>query len=344
MEDPTVQHQIYYRNPIDVIKSLWSNPTYANQMVFSPQKLQTSSDKTSRLYNEMWTGDWWWKIQVFILFKAYIIDLLNYFNIKQDKLPKGATVAPVIISSDKTQLTEFSGNKQAYPVYLTIGNIPGRIRHKPNEKATILLAYLSADKILSANISQAKKTAQLHQLFHESMKHILEPLISAGKHGINMVDGKGNIRQVHPILACYAADYPEQCLVTTAKYNTCPKCHAILEDFNTGQLKDLRTSYETLQNIDYALDSTKGTFKNICHTFDLNGHTPDPFWSDLPYTDIHMSITPDILHQVNSGVFSHLTRWCELIATGNNELDRHISQLPLLHGICHFPGGFSILM
>ena len=81
-EDPTVQHQIYYRNPIDVIKSLWSNPTYADQMVFSPQKLWTSSDKTSQLYNEMWTGDWWWKIQVFILFKAYIIDLLNYFNIK----------------------------------------------------------------------------------------------------------------------------------------------------------------------------------------------------------------------------------------------------------------------
>ena len=52
-EDPTVQHQIYYRNPIDVIKSLWSNPTYADQMVFSPQKLWTSSDKTSQLYNEM---------------------------------------------------------------------------------------------------------------------------------------------------------------------------------------------------------------------------------------------------------------------------------------------------
>ena len=176
------------------------------------------------------------------------------------------------------------------------------------------------------------------------MKHILEPLISTGKHSINMVDGKGNICQVHPILACYAADYPEQCLVTTAKYNTCSKCHAILEDFNTGQLKDLQTSYETLQNIDYALDSTKGTFKNICCTFDLNGHTPDPFWSNLPYTDIHMSITPDILHQVNSGVFSHLTRWCELIATGNNELDRCIPQLPLSHGIHHFSGGFSILM
>ena len=49
------------------------------------------------------------------------------------------------------------------------------------------------------------------------MKHILKPLISAGKHGINIVDGKGNIHQVYPILACYAADYPERYLVTTAK-------------------------------------------------------------------------------------------------------------------------------
>ena len=140
------------------------------------------------------------------------------------------------------------------------------------------------------------------------MKHILEPLISAGKHGINMVDGKGNIRQVHPILACYAADYPEQCLVTTAKYNTCPKCHATLEDFGSGQLKTPRTSHETLQVIDYALGETKGTFKNICWEFHLSGYIPNPFWSDLPYVDIHMSITPNILHQVNSGVFSHLTK------------------------------------
>ena len=96
------------------------------------------------------------------------------------------------------------------------------------------------------------------------MKHILEPLISAGKHGINMVDGKGNIHQVHPILACYAANYPEQCLVTTAKYNTCPKCHATLEDFGSGQRKTPRMSHETLQVIDYALGETKGTFRNIC--------------------------------------------------------------------------------
>jgi hypothetical protein len=40
-----------------------------------------------------------------------------------DKKKPGSTIIPVILSSDKTQLTAF-GNKLAYPVYLTIGNIP----------------------------------------------------------------------------------------------------------------------------------------------------------------------------------------------------------------------------
>ena len=38
----------------------------------------------------------------------------------------GATILPVIILSDKTQLTNFS-NKSAYPLYMTIGNIPKEI-------------------------------------------------------------------------------------------------------------------------------------------------------------------------------------------------------------------------
>ena len=51
----------------------------------------------------------------------------------QRLLPDGATLSPVIISTDKTQLTQFSGNKSAYPVYLTLGNIPRSIRRKPSD-------------------------------------------------------------------------------------------------------------------------------------------------------------------------------------------------------------------
>ena len=58
----------------------------------------------------------------------------------------GATIVPVIISSDRTQVTQF-GSKTVYPVYLTIGNLPKDIRQKPSCRGQILLAYLPSTKL-----------------------------------------------------------------------------------------------------------------------------------------------------------------------------------------------------
>jgi len=46
------------------------------------------------------------------------------------QLPNGATVVPVIISTDKTQLFQLTGGKTAYPMYMTISNIEKSIQHK----------------------------------------------------------------------------------------------------------------------------------------------------------------------------------------------------------------------
>ena len=56
------------------------------------------------------------------------------------------------------------------------------------------------------------------------MKIIMEPLIAAGKEGIELTNARGEVVIGHPILACCVADYPEQCLVTCSKYGTCPIC------------------------------------------------------------------------------------------------------------------------
>ena len=66
----------------------------------------------------------------------------------------GATIIPIIISSDKTQITLFR-NKMAYPVYLTIGNLPKSICHKPSQQGQILLAYLPSTHLLHITIKAA---------------------------------------------------------------------------------------------------------------------------------------------------------------------------------------------
>lgn len=144
----------------------------------------------------------------------------------EEAIPLGGTVAPVIIASDKTRLTQFSGNKSAYPVYLTIGNIPKSIRQKPSARACVLIAYLSVDKI-SDGLSSTALRVRNYELFHRSMALVLQSLKVAGNPrgpGISMIGGDGMVRIVYPILATYVADYPEQCLVTCTKYGTCPKC------------------------------------------------------------------------------------------------------------------------
>lgn len=74
----------------------------------------------------------------------------------------------------------------------------------------------------------------------------------------------------------------------------------------------------------------------------LSGYVPDPFWAELPYTDIHLSITPDILHQLYSGVFAHMLKWCK-DCMHKGELDERVKRLPPSHGIHYFHKGLSVL-
>ncbi|THU79156.1 hypothetical protein K435DRAFT_698509, partial [Dendrothele bispora CBS 962.96] len=151
------------------------------------------------------TGKWWWNTQ-----KA----------LEQQK--PGATVVPVILSSDKTQVTLFH-NKSVYPVYLTIGNLPKEIRRKPSQQGQILLGYLPTTKLDHIK-NKASRRRTMANLFHACMSHLVAPLKSAGQDGVLMESGDGVKCRCHPILAAYVADYPEQILTTCAFYGDCGSC------------------------------------------------------------------------------------------------------------------------
>ncbi|KAF7324034.1 hypothetical protein MKEN_00625500 [Mycena kentingensis (nom. inval.)] len=265
--------QLHSRYIIACVRALWGDSNLAPHLFVLPERHYIDKDKTVRMYHDMHTGKWWWATQAAV-----------------EKENPGATIIPIIISSDKTQLTLF-GNKTAYPVYLTIGNIPKELRRKPSNRAYILLGYLP--------------TSHMKHITNKAARR--RPLETAGRTGLAMASGDGVIRRGHPIYAAFVGDYPEQMLVTGLPYGKCPSCIAEKDElglFARFPLRDLDAILDALELVDG--DPTE--YKQACKHAGIKPII-HPFWENLPYTNIFRSITPDVLHQLYQGVVKHLIAW-----------------------------------
>src|SRR6266478_3940460 len=251
----------------------------------------------------------------------------------------GATVVPILPPSDKTQVTQF-GSKSAYPVYLTIGNLPKNIRRKAGHQGQILLAYLPTSKLKHVT-SHAARRRMILNLFHSCLGRILQPLEDIGISGIAMADGNGVLRRVHPILTIYIGDYPEQVLVTCTKSGRCPKCTTEPDELGnypmTSSPRDLNLVRDALSKV---MDD-RAVYVDTCKLAGIKP-VPLPFWKDLPYINIFQSITPDILHQIYQGVFRHVISWSTK-AYGATEIDSRYQRLTPNHHVCVFSEGISKL-
>ncbi|KAJ7023001.1 hypothetical protein C8F04DRAFT_1240393 [Mycena alexandri] len=318
----TEEVEFWKRNPVDCIRELMGNAAFRDQMHYAPLRKYRDEAGTRREYDEMWTGEWWWKLQ--------------------ELLPPGVTICPVILASDKTQLSRFSGDKQAWPVYLSVGNLSKETRRKPSQRATVLLGYIPVCKLHC--FSKANWSVAGHQLFHRCMRTILEPLIAAGTDGVDMLCADGYTRRVYPILAAYIADYPEQCLVACCKENRCPKC--VVDPKKRGE-----PVHSALRDPDETIKLMKKHAKGLApKEFEAQGLRPaDPFWKDLPHCDIFECFTPDILHQLHKGVFKdHVVNWTTQSLGGTekgneDKIDFRFRLMPGHPSLRHFKLGISLV-
>ncbi|PIL28221.1 hypothetical protein GSI_09633 [Ganoderma sinense ZZ0214-1] len=297
--------EVFFRNILECIRALYGDLEFTPLLLLVPEKHYTDATKNERVYFDMHIGKWWWATQK-----------------ELEKEKPGATVIPVIISSDKTQLTQF-GNKSTYPVYMTIGNLPKDIRSKPSRRGQILLAYLPTTRLQHIK-SKAARRRTLANLFHACMARITAPLIAAGLDGIEIASGDGVFRRGHPILAIYVGDYPEQVLVTGCKTGECPKCPIPRDEL--GDDADMSRPFRDLGKVLDALaaaDDGPRAFTRACREAGIKP-LHHPFWESLPYTNIYYAITPDILHQLYQGVVKHLVGWLQKYRT------HHASSLKLL--------------
>jgi len=251
------------------------------------------------------------------------------------KLPPGVTISPVILASDKTSLSQFGGDKQAWPVYLTIGNISKDVRRQPSSHGTVLIGYLPVVKL--HNFPESTRSNVQYRLYHQCMRILLQPLVKAGTDGVEMTCADGFVRWVYPILAAFIADHPEQCLVACCKENYCPRC--IVMPNNRGEHKNLPLRTEpsvrfTLHQKDNGEDPLE---------FDDEGlrEIHSPFWADLPHSDIFSCISPDVLHQLHKGVFKdHFVKWCNDLV-GESVIDDRFRAMSTHPELRHFKKGIS---
>lgn len=250
------------------------------------------------------------------------------------------TIIPIHISSDKTRVVAF-GTKTAYPVYLTIGNIPKELRRKPSRRTHVLLGYLPTTPLPHVS-STASRRRMLTNLFHYCFARMLAPLKHLDKTGpIEMSTGDGVVHRTFPIFACFVGDYPEQVLVSGCITGDCPRCPTKRKDLgdleDNYEYRDLETILEALATFEedpagYSAACSDAGIKPIVH----------PFWQELPYSDIYIGITPDVLHQLYQGVLKHLVSWVTA-AFGEKDINARCQCLPPNHSIRAFSKGITSL-
>jgi hypothetical protein len=166
------------------------------------------------------SADWWWETQ--------------------DRLPQGTTIVPLICGSDEMQLTDFSGDKIPWPIYLTIGIMHSSIQNKHSYRAQNVLALLLVPPKFqrnSASDDRAKRAIN-HQVLYDLAKIVLQLVTQFPKGGdINSVAlwpcSNGKMHCCWPILASWLADHMEHANLMGIKYNACLKCQTAKDELES---------------------------------------------------------------------------------------------------------------
>jgi len=125
--------------------------------------------------------------------------------------------------SDATQLTNFSGDKKAWPVYMTIGNLSTSACMATAMHSVLLVALLAiAIKIRNIPHSRYKEQKEHNRMvLQHVLHHILGPLMHAEHRVFFAWCADGHFRCCIASPVTWIADYPEHWDLHNIKNSVC---------------------------------------------------------------------------------------------------------------------------
>jgi hypothetical protein len=215
--------------------------------------------------------------------------------------------------SDGTHLSNFAGDKQEWPVYMTIGNPPSKIRRMPSTHSVVMVALLPIP-IKNRNIPQKRLDVQRQtnqEVLNEVLRRVLQPLTfkqhpSAESRYYNVLCVDGNFRHCKPVLAAWLAHctaYSDQHHIErhVCFWFECSKNE--LGDYVHPDKEDPRGDhnlYRTLHDANTKAADAELSSHHVHREFNKFRHIPY-IVSDLA--------KPDLLHTMQISMLDHLQKW-----------------------------------
>jgi hypothetical protein len=157
----TKEFEVYYRDPLDVLRQQLGNPEYAEtkQMDYAPKQLV--NEKSERVFSDYMSGNHPWRKAVSL--KALLSSprrgragrpelrrspppfVIQTALAESVATAAGGVYCPLICGSDKTTVSVATGQTEFYPLYLSNGLVHNTVR-RAHRGAVSLIAFLAIPK------------------------------------------------------------------------------------------------------------------------------------------------------------------------------------------------------
>jgi hypothetical protein len=273
-----VDYNFYYQPIIHGIKVLLLQSDINEEFVFKYRNISNTSNISisTCTYGEQFESNWWNRMEAKIPIDNYLLSIILY--------------------ADSTTCDHL-GKTSEHPIYISLGNIPGWQRNKPNSK--VLVGYLPKLKAKDNATKNSEYFRKLQrQVFQRCLRILLTPILN--KHDMHFIV-KNEVHPFTPKISVILADLAEAATFTATylpltSRRPCCFCLISNEDLNNMALThiDLRTPEKMMEAID--MNQAK----------ELSIHTDFNFFWKFDDFNIYEATVPDRMHMLDLGITKYL--------------------------------------